>query len=501
MTTKWKNNVFSNQNNLLKQPSSSIPTSNNIYNDFNYKQIPPLHNVLVEDVDSDDEDNLNNVEPFQEGIIDTSALDNDDKPDIIEKNRNQIIIEDTTEPTTKSTSEKSKSKPTTEVVGDAKQNIDEIKQLVKNIELKAKTMKGKNFNFEKMYELLAMVISLPAKVVDKTVDLTGALYVSLVNKMQGKDKLSQKEKPYRDLLSVGRTQIRNLVALIVSFWLVLNWWYIFNYHHSYFSFAKMFDMEGVKIFFESLFMFTNVVNYLLIGVKQDTRIPFIEYINKFLWDWRPITFVLFNMLLYSIYSKHNMSLEKKFSDALSRKTNDLSGANTGLFFFSFIKMDLANPKRMIERMLIFQNIIIVVFVILLKLLFLMAFLPLGILFLYMFLVFHSFFALPVFTGTNIFTAIQIMLSDLKNTVPDADPTKPESFITTIMRYILNMGVPIGLVITILSVLITNIRIVYKVTGGNALKMAMGNIAIIVTMIGLVCGGLYIYGSRPVTYAA
>jgi hypothetical protein len=162
-------------------------------------------------------------------------------------------------------------------------------------------------------------------------------------------------------------------------------------------------------------------------------------------------------------------------------------------------MDLANPKRMIERMMIFQNIVIVVFVILLKLLFLMAFLPLGILFLYMFLVFHSFFALPVLAGTNIFTAIGTMFSDLRNSVPDADPTVNESPVTTIMRYALNMGVPIGLVITILSVLINNIAIVYKVTGGNSLKIAMGTISIITMIIGLICGVLYIYGSRPITY--
>lgn len=494
MTTKWKNNVFSNQpknEELLKSPSSS----SNIYADFNYKQIPPLHNVLVEDVDSDDEDSVNEVEPFQEGIIDTSALDEDDKPDKIELNRNQVIIEDTKPPP----APKKKKRKTSNIPEDARQNIDEIKQLAKNIEIKAKTMKGKNFNFEKMYELLGMVFAFPAKVVDKTVDLAGAMYVDLVNKMQGKDKLSQKEKPYRDLLGVGRTQIRNIVALVISFWLVLNWWYIFNYHHTYFSFAKMADMEGVKIFFESLLMFTNVANYLLIGIKQDSRAPFMEYINQFLWDWRPITFVVFYTILYSIYSKHNMSLEKQFSDALSRKTNAISGLNTGLFFMSFMKMDLANPKRMIERKMIFGFFIIVLFVILLKLLFLMAFLPLGVLFLYVFLVFHSFFALPVFAGSNMFTAIHTIFADLKNSVFDPETTEPESPVTTIMRYILNMGVPIGLVITIVSILINNITMVYKVSGGNTLKMAMGNIAIIVMMIGVAWGGLYIYGSRPITY--
>jgi hypothetical protein len=464
----------------------------------------------VEDVDSDNEEDLYEVEPFQEGIIDTSVLDEDDAPDIIEKSRNQTIIEDTTESPAgpinpaeqaKQTEQAKQAKQTnkSKTPNDARLIINEIKRFITDIKTKAKSIQGKNFNFERMYELIGLVIALPAKLVDKTVDLAGAMYVDLVNKMQGKSKLSIKEKPYRDLLSVGQRQMKNLVAIIISFWIVLNWWYVFNYHHSYFSFAKMFDMEGVKIIFESLLMFTNVVNYLLVGLKQDSRVPFMGFINKFLWDWRPITFVVFYTILLSIYAKHNMSIERKFADAISRKTNDLSGANTGLFFLSFIKMDLANPKRMIERMMIFQNIVIVVFVILLKLLFLMAFLPLGILFLYMFLVFHSFFALPVLAGTNIFTAIGTMFSDLRNSVPDADPTVNESPVTTIMRYALNMGVPIGLVITILSVLINNIAIVYKVTGGNSLKIAMGTISIITMIIGLICGVLYIYGSRPITY--
>lgn len=500
MSTKWKNNVFSNRINT-EIPNTS--QTQDIYKDFNYKQIPPLHNVLVEDVDSDDESESDNVEPFQEGIIDTSALDEDDVVDKVEKNRNQIIIEDTTEKTENTpnvSNQKKKRSKKSNISEDATQNIDEIKELIKQIETKGKSMKGKNFNFEKMYELLALIIGLPAKVVDKTVDLVGALYVDLVNKMQGKSKLSNKEKPYKDLVKVGRTQLKNLVAILISFWIVLNWWYVFNYHHSYFSFAKMFDMEGVKIFFESLLMFTNVVNYLLIGIKQDSRVPFIEYVNKFLWDWRPIVFVIFYTTLQSIYATHNMSIEKKFTDAMARKTNDLSGANTGLFLISFVKMDLANRTRMLERMMIFQNIFIVGFVILLKLLFLMAFLPLGILFLYLFLVFHSFFALPVFAGTSILTSLNAMFADLKNSVPDADGTTPESPVETIMRYVLNMSFPVGLVITILSVLISNISIVYKVAGGNSLKMAMGTISIIVLIIGAIIGGLYIYGSRPITYS-
>lgn len=467
MTSIWKN-IFSKE--------ETPPPDTDIYKDFNYKQIP-------------------DIDTLKEGLVDTSALDTDDHPEIQELNRNQVVIE-----STKEKKKAKKKKRGMKVPPEAIQNIEEIKKMVKDIDNKQKTMKGKNFDFDKMYQMVGLIFGFPAKVVDKTTDLMGALYVDFINKMQGENEISHNDKSYKELLNAGRKQIKNVFSIIIAFWLTMNWWYVFTNKHTYFSFAKLVNIAGVKIPLESILMFTNVVNYCLIGFKQDEgRIPFVRYMNDFLHEWRPIVFVIFFTILQSIYSKYNMAIEKKFTDAMSRKANDLSGANTGLFFLSFIKMDMFNSDRMMDRMAIFQNIIIVVFVILLKLLFVMALLPLGILILYIFLVFHSFFALPAFTGVSMFTELRRIFVDISSSVPDKKPGEPEPPSQTMWRLLMNMGPMVGLVIIIMSVLISNITLVSNVRANNSLKSSMTTMSIAVLFGALALGGIGIYNVFPPNY--
>lgn len=470
MTSIWKN-IFSNE---------ETPPNPNIFQDYNYKQIPELETLDI-----------------REGLIDTSALDEDDYAENTELNQNQVIIEDTKEKPKKKSKKK---KGGIDVPPEGKQDIEDIKKMIKEIENKSKSLQGKKFEFDKMYQIIGLIFGFPAKVVDKTTDLMGALYVDFINKMQGDNEISHNDNSYKELLKVGRTQIKNVFSIIISFWIVLNWWYIFSNKHTFFSFAKLVNMEGIRIPFESILMFTNVVNYCLIGFKQDEgRIPYVRYLNDFLYEWRPIVFVIFYTILQSIYSKYNMSIEKKFTDAMSRKVNDLSGANTGFFFLSFLKMDIFNPKRMMERMAIFQNIVIVVFVILLKLLFVMALLPLGILILYIYLVFHSFFALPAFTGISMFTEIRRIFIDISSSVEDKTTGEPEMPTFTMWRLLMNVGPIIALVIIVMSVFISNITLVSNVRATNSLKDSMINTSIIALFVGLVLGGIGIYNFLPPNY--
>lgn len=316
---------------------------------------------------------------------------------------------------------------------------------------------GKKFNFDKMYLLLAKAVMFLPNMFDLILNLLSAWYLERVNHIHQRELGDEHGKEYIEYLERVKKQVKQFFYLLTSLYMVLNWWYGFNYFHRFISTSHLVDVGMIpplKIVLESNMAFTNLVNYLLFGFKQDEeRVPVSADICAFLWKYRPFVFVTFMTIFQSIYVNQKATIEKEFFDAMTRKTNGIAGANIFFTFMSWIKLDLLWPDRMKDRMMIFQNFFITFFVVLLKLLLILAFLPLGVTFLYLFLFFWSYFPLAVFNGPSMFTMIKVMLIDLANSV---DETSTENPGQKLYRIVVNQLVPITIFVMFFSVLLSNI---------------------------------------------
>jgi hypothetical protein len=498
--TVWKNSLFSNT--PTKDASHNIQ-ERDIYKDYNYKNIRPINNILNEKFTDH-----SNFRPRKEGF-DSSVFDVDDLPDEVQTNENEIHLDDLDEKP-KFFNDEAKKKfymadlSNINLAGMFEMNeeqsyVYDIEQIVASIETAAQNLTVPAFNLDKIYQIMGLAQSVPARVIDRTIVLFGNLYIDFVNKLQGKKKaLNKKSSEYDNLNNAVVQQMRNLFSLLVAFWIVLNWWFIFNYHHHFISFAQLFDIEFVKIFLESLLMFTNLINYLLIGFKQDEqRFPFAESICKFLWDIRPLSFSIFFVMVQQIYMSKRAEIERAFMDAISRKSNGVSGFNTTCVIFSYLKMDLMNPVRMGYRIAML-GLLGGVFALLLKLLLLLALLPLGVSFAYLYLVFHSFFAIIAYKGIYMFDMISAMFIDLQSTLPDSKDEN-ESMFSKLFRFYVNSAVPINLFIILIAILGHNIDVVSKVNDTSSTKDSLIAVSYVALFVGIAGLGILLYNLMPINY--
>lgn len=500
MTSVWKNKTFSEPT----KPDVSPPNvEEDIYRDFNYKNIPNIYDASPPSPTPVLPANTSPIIENYEG--DTSIMNKEDNPDSnTELSTSEIVLNDLT-----------KEVPTIGEINKLYQNVrpfdpnsteTEIRRYVKDVntmvnEIKSQNenLQGTNFNFDKMYGLIGTAISFPARVFDRTIDLFAFLYLNFVNNINGVRALDKKSKEYLALEEIAKRQMKNFMAVIISFWIVLNWWWLFNYVYKYLSFADLFDIPIIKIIMESLLMFLNIVNYALMGFKlDDYRLVLPKYLSIFLWAYRPITFVVFLGLVSGIIAVHKSNLDHQFRRAMSREPNTISGINTMAFFFSFLKMDVFNPIRMMERVAITQSFIITIFMLIFKLLFVLAFLPFGVMFVYLYLIIYSFFGIIMFNGINVFTAFRAMFMDLTNSVPDTnDPDEPP--LMTLYRVVMNMFVYVGISITFIGILAENMKIVLRLNQKSATYNTMLVFSILALMGGILGSIINIWASLPKNY--
>jgi hypothetical protein len=353
--------------------------------------------------------------------------------------------------------------------------IDAIKNYVFSMETTGKSIgKSKKFNIKSLYEVLAKAAMFLPSMFDLILNLLSAWYLERIHHMNKRELGDENGKLYKEYLERVKTQVKNVFYLLISLYMVLNWWYGFNYFNRFISTSHMVEVRSIpplKIVLESNIAFTNIVNYLLFGLKFDeARVPFSADVCALLWKYRPLVFIGFLAIFQSVYVTHKAKIEKVFYDAITGKKNGISGINIFATFMSWIRLDLMWSDRMIARMKIFKNFFIAFFVTLLKLVFILAFLPLGVLFLYLFLFFWSFFPILAFNGTSAITMIKVMLIDLTNTVDEPSSENP---MHKIYRMFANHLVPITIFIMFFSIFAANMKAVTGLTTTKTAKMLFG----------------------------
>ena len=500
-TTKWKNrlaqetqeNMVSGDLGNIMSPSPQLPS---FFASKMWKQTPPPEPVLV----NTDTSTQPVQEPFIEGLskkqkkakaakaaavkaaaaaaaaaaVTPAAASPEsemtpeeieemqkDLADKISQNTDQVTIEtvlETPPPPVK------KQKTQVEIA------IDAFKTYMVSMKKPEKSNSHKNSNFNNVLQFICKCVMFLPNIFDLTMDLLSAWYLERINHMNKRELGNEQEKTYTNHLAKVKKQIKNFFYLLVSLYMVLNWWYSFNYFNRFISTSHLVEVTTiplVKIVLESNMAFTNIVNYVLFGFKQDeARIPFSKDICALLWKYRSFVFIGFMSILQSVYVTQRAGIEKKFFDAMMRKSNDLSGANIFFTFMSWVRLDLLWSDRMGDRMSIFRSFFITIFVVLLKLLLILAFLPFGIMFLYLFLFFWSFFPLAVFNGIEMFTMIKAMFIDLTHTVDEPFDETPGH---RMYRVVLNNIVPFVIFIMFFSILVSNITEVRGLPGTRSAK--------------------------------
>jgi hypothetical protein len=353
--------------------------------------------------------------------------------------------------------------------------IDAIKNYVFSLEASGKSIgNNKKFNIKNLYALLAKSVLFVPSVFDLILNLLSAWYLERIHHMNKRELGDEHGKLYKDYLERVKTQVKSVFYLLTSLYMVLNWWYGFNYFNRFISTSHMVEIRSIpplKIVLESNMALTNIVNYILFGFKFDeARVPFSADICGLLWKYRSLTFVAFLTIFQSVYVTQKSKIEKAFYDAITGKKNGISGINIFATFMSWIRLDLMWSTRMLDRMAIFKNFFITFFVTLLKLVFILAFLPLGVLFLYLFLFFWSFFPIVAFNGTAAITMIKAMLIDLTNVV---DEPASENTTHKVYRIFANHLVPITIFIMFFSIFIANLKVVTGLTMTKTAKMLFG----------------------------
>ena len=89
------------------------------------------------------------------------------------------------------------------------------------------------------------------------------------------------------------------LAVPMTYIIVLNWWYFWNYTDFTFDFRSLADLtSALKWVFEPFFYSVEFINYYLVGIRVDANISDeIRYLFRGMWNNRPITFTIFYLLV------------------------------------------------------------------------------------------------------------------------------------------------------------------------------------------------------------
>jgi len=228
------------------------------------------------------------------------------------------------------------------------------------------------------------------------------------------------EEPQR-AKRIIKGQLYRLISLFLSFIIIWNWWYLWNYTTFSFNFENLLNYPPFSILFyifEPSFKVIELLNYYILTRRLDTGISHKgrEFMRT-MWDYRPITFALFTLIIMG------GCLSIPFGDILvSIFSGNAKGIAKIVIIMSIIMYIYVtvNPMRIRSFMLYFfwfPPIIVFVVLLLLLLVYLFSRFTAGLFATYLLVLSH--FTLLIFTGFNPFRAIWKIYDDL-STAPVSD---------------------------------------------------------------------------------
>jgi hypothetical protein len=257
--------------------------------------------------------------------------------------------------------------------------------------------------------------------IDKSVNTTAYATTKILYKSPN-DEEALKTK------DIIKRQLYRFIAILFSFIIIWNWWFLWNYTNFVVNLEKPLDYPPFSILyyiFEPSFKVIELINYYMLSIRMDAGMPgiFREFMRD-LWNYRPITFGIFTTLMLAGCT--NAPFGSIFVSLFSGKPSGIAKLVMILSVIMYIFLTV-NPERIRTFMFYFFWFPpIIVFVVLLLMLLVYVFSGFTALIFALYLFFLSNFGLLIFNGGNPFKAVSAIFkiySDLK-TAP-VDDTKTE----------------------------------------------------------------------------
>lgn len=229
-------------------------------------------------------------------------------------------------------------------------------------------------------------------------------------------------------------QINLYLIIPVSFWVALNWWYVWNYTHFSFNFMDALKYPPFNMMyyvFEPGFYVLEMMNYYTLTMRVDAKLACWkrEWLNT-LWDWRPVTFTIFALGTAGLLK--TMPVSETAGGMVGGDTTAISGLIFIGTIVAFAYLTLTCMARMLHFNELFKNAFLLAFMMLLFFLFVLIVAGFASSIAVVYYLFFSQMVLICFERFNCDTKVQEMFNDLK-TAPVKDPeatlsSKPYTFI-------------------------------------------------------------------------
>jgi hypothetical protein len=214
-----------------------------------------------------------------------------------------------------------------------------------------------------------------------------------------KDANTSEAKTARNIIE---RQIQMYFTLPITFWVAINWWYVWNYTNFTFNFM---DLLAIPLFsplyyvLEPPVYMLEIINYYFLTMRMDQNLSCTyRAVLTALWDWRPVTFTIFALSLAG--ALQNLPFSDTIASVITGESNPISAivflGTIGLFFY----LTCTCMKRLLEFNKLFSNVLIVAFMMLLFFLFVLIFAGIASGIAVMYIAFFSSFVLIVFERFN-----------------------------------------------------------------------------------------------------
>jgi hypothetical protein len=176
---------------------------------------------------------------------------------------------------------------------------------------------------------------------------------------------------YNDLNTADATFAKNTIAeqmqrffgIPVAYWVAINWWYVLNYTNFTFNFMDFLKLSIFRVAYyivEPSFIVLETLNYYLLSMRMDANISCTakERFNL-MWDWRPVTFSLFMMLMGGVF--HGLPITDTVGDIIAGNPNPITSMVFIYTIFMFVYLTCTCMSRLMSFTNLLGNILIVIF--------------------------------------------------------------------------------------------------------------------------------------------
>ncbi len=280
--------------------------------------------------------------------------------------------------------------------------------------------------------------------------------------------------------NILREQFVFVLSVAIGVYIALNWWYLIHFTSFSFSFMSWVKWapDGLRTVLESALYFPELVNYWVLTSRVDGALSApIKSLYCMLWDWRPITFVLWCSIFVGLANRFN--LVGGFASVLSGDNGMFTGL-TIAFGIVYYAMNTFFDKCALEIVMKIFGIVVGAIILLLGLILVLPLsaLTAGIIALY--LAFFSFFTLPFFGGTQMFAYMADIFRDLRSA--PVQKLNPDGLFDKIKNFVFHHFTTLFFGFFVVSFFLRNIVASFTKVNDQSMKitMAIANIFLLIS---------------------